>query len=253
MQLEVQSTGESYQLTAAVLVYTNSTTRHAFATKHAVRLDQGRPSIAPGTPLDSRDYDRLVQALAPSAQPRMVWSDPRVLAHGFGRLLWWSPPMQRSLFFRKSAHHPHSFDGCGRCSCPGLVFLADGRDLFVYAFKGTTTPTRATRLYQAPFFNVWSRGQVCCGTATVPPEHSADPDAWERMFFGSHFTHPNFTQADRLTVGVAPGVFWQARLAQPEVPFPEQVLFDLQLRLEELTHIDLRARLAALPRATGEF
>ena len=253
MQLEVRSAGDHYELSAAVLVYTHSATRHAFASKHAVAQHDGRPRILPGTPISAQDYQALVQALAPRERPAMQWCDPRVLARGLGRLLWWTPPGQRSLFFRKSAQHPGSFDARGRCHCPGLVFLAAEGQLFVYAFKGAAAPTRDTRLYQAPFFNVWSTGQVCAGNAALPPTDTEDPDAWERMFFQSHFTHPNFSEPDRLTVGVAPARFWQDRLAQPDAPFPEPVLFELGLPVEALMQLDLRARLEALPRANGEF
>lgn len=255
MQLEVHSAGDRYQLTAAVLVYTNSASRSAFATKHPVTELDGRPTIRPGSPLDETDFNSLVQALAPHAQPRMTWCDPRVLARGLGRLLWWSPPMQRSLFFRSSSQHPDSFDGRGRCPCPcpGLVWLATQRELYVYAFQGEGPPQRDTRLHQAPFFNVWSDGQVCTGNAALPPAGTEDPQAWERMFFGSHFTHPNFSQPDRLTVGIRPGPFWRAQLAQPAAHFPEQVLYRLDLTVADLTQTDLRARLDALPRATGEF
>lgn len=254
MKLDVKSFGDSYQLSAAVLIYTNSAARHAFATKHEVQEYAGRPIIRPGSPFTEQDYKVLVQALAPAEQPRMQWHDPRELARGLGRMIWWSPPQKRSLFFKKSTYNPETFDGRGVVACPGLVFMATEREMFVYAFKGADAPTRKTKLYQAPFFNVWSRGKVCVGNADVPKEDRRDdPDAWERMFFGSHFTHPNFTQKDRLTVGVNPAHFWKAQLEKPSDAFPEQVLFDLKLTLDDLMQVDLRARLEAVPRATGEF
>ncbi|MEJ8838149.1 PRTRC system protein B [Ramlibacter sp. AN1133] len=254
MKVDVKSFGDSYELSAAVLIYTNVATRHALATKHDVQEHAGRPTIRPGAPLNEQDYRVLVEALAPAQQPRMQWHDPRVLARGLGRMLWWSPPMKRSFFFRKSQHNPRTFDGRALCPCPGLVFLAAAGELYVYAFKGSAAPTRATRLYQAPFFNVWSRGKVCVGNAGVPPQdRSEDPQAWEQMFFGSHFTHPNFTEPDRLTVGVDPARFWRAQVEKPDAQFPEQVLFDLGLTVEGLIHVDLAARLEAIPRATGEF
>lgn len=254
MKLDVKSEGHGYQLSAAVLIYTNSTARHAFATKHHVEQHAGRPIIRPGSPFTEQDYKVLVQALAPAEQPRMQWHDPRELARGLGRMIWWSPPQKRSLFFKKSAHNAETFDGRGVVPCPGLIFMASERDMYVYAFKGTDAPSRETKLYQAPFFNVWSRGKVCVGNADVPKEdRSDDPDAWERMFFGSHFTHPNFTQNDRLTVGVNPAHFWKAQLKKPSAKFPEQVLFDLGLTVDDLMQVDLRARLEAVPRATGEF
>jgi PRTRC genetic system protein B len=254
MKVEVKSFGDSYELSAAVLIYTNVATRHALATKHEVQEIAGRPSIRPGAPFNEQDYQLLVQALAPAQQPRMLWHEPCVLARGLGRMLWWSPPKKRSLFFRRSAHNPQSFDGRGLCACPGLVFLVAEREMFVYAFKGSTAPTRATRLCQAPFFNVWSRGKVCVGNAAVPPaDRSEDPQAWEQMFFGSHFTHPNFTEPDRLTVGVDPARFWREQVEKPDARFPEPVLFDLPLTVDDLMQLDLADCLEAIPGATGEF
>lgn len=169
-------------------------------------------------------------------------------------MIWWSPPQRRSLFFKKSTHNPETFDGRGVCPCPGLVLMAAERDMYVYAFKGSDAPSRQTKLYQAPFFNVWSRGKVCVGSADAPKDDRRDdPDAWERMFFGSHFTHPNFTQKDRLTVGVNPAHFWKAQVDKPDTEFPEKVLCDLGMTVDDLMQVDLRARLEAVPRATGEF
>ena len=254
MKLDVSNEGESYQLTAAVLVYTNPQQHHAFATKHMVEHFAGRPVIRPGTPFTEEDYKVLVQAMAPAEQPRMQWHDPRLLAKGLGRMIWWQPPQKRSLFFKKSAHNDCTFDGRGICPSPGLVFMATDNDLYVYAFKGAGAPTVATKLYQAPFFNVWSRGQVCVGNAVRPKnERRGNLDAWERMFFGSHFTHPNFTQKDRLTMGAEPTAFWKGQIDKPDSEFPEKVLFDLELKLNDLMQVDFNTRLESIPAAKGEF
>jgi PRTRC genetic system protein B len=254
MKLEVSNEGDSYELTAAVLIYTNKQQHHAFATKHSVEGFAGRPIIRPGTPFTNQDYAALVKALAPADQPKMQWNDPRLLARGLGRMVWWSPPKKRSLFFKKSTYNNNTFDGRGVCACPGLVFMVLERSLYLFAFKGEQAPTKETKLYQAPFFNVWSRGEVCVGNADRPrDDQREDLDAWERMFFGSHFTHPNFAQKDRLTVGVNPIGFWQAQLAKPSATFPEKVLYDLQLTVSDLLSVELQQKLAALPVAQGEF
>ena len=250
----VSNHGEGYQLSAAVLIYTNPGNRHAFATKHEVQLIDGRPTVRPGSPFSEVDYRNLIKAMAPKEQPRMQWQDHRVLAKGLGKILWWEPPTKRSLFFRKSSHNAGTFDGKGLCPCPGLVFMATPRALYVYAFQGEQAPHQRTKLYQAPFFNVWSSGQVCVGNATLPGEElRGDPDAWERMFFGSHFTHPNFTQKDRLTKGVNPTEFWQQMVTQPIDVFPEGVLVEVNLSVEDLMEVDAEHKLHARTRAQGEF
>lgn len=214
----------------------------------------GRPTIRPGSPLTEGDYRNLLAGLAPKEQPGMQWMDPCILAKGMGKMVWWSPPMHRSLFFRESKHNAGTFDGKGSCACPGLVFLSTERALHVYAFKGDQTPGKATALYQAPFFNVWSTGQVCVGNAAVPPEdRRADPTAWEQMFFGSYFTHPNFTEKDRLTRGVNPTAFWAEMVKKPKRSFPEDVLVPLGFKVESLLEVDFLTKQHARPRAQGEF
>lgn len=254
MRVETQSIGEGYRLASAVLIYTNTGAGHAFATKHYVEEVQGRPTIRPGQPFTDVDYMALVQALAPARRPGVRWHDHRVLADGLGRTIWWAPPQRRSLFFKQSKQASGTFDGKGVCPTPGLVFMAVDADLFVYAFKGASIPTPDTKLYQAPFFNVWSRGQVCRGSAVAPKrDGSADLDSWERMFFGSYFTHPNFTEKDRLIVGADPVAFWERQITKPDGAFPEDVLYDLDLTVNDLLQPALSKRLERIPVAKGEF
>lgn len=251
---EVSSHGNGYQLTAAVLVYTDQHKQHAFATKHMVQVLDGRPIVRAGSPFTEEDYRSLIKAMAPREQPRMLWQDHRILARGMGKVIWWEPPMSRSLFFRKSSHNAGTFDGKGSCPCPGLVFMSTSRALYVFAFKGDQPPTQSTKLWQAPFFNVWSSGQVCVGNATAPAEDEiGDPDAWERMFFGSHFTHPNFTEKDRLIRGANPTDFWKKLLDQKPESFPEDVLVPIGVSVQDLLEVDCQAKLHQRPRAQGEF
>ncbi len=251
---EVSNHGDGYQLSAAVLVYTDRAKRHAFATKHEVQMLEGRPTVRPGSPFSEVDYRNLVMAMAPKEQPRMQWQDHRILARGMGKVIWWEPRMSRSLFFRKSSHNAGTFDGKGSCPCPGLVFMSTARALYVFAFKGDQPPTQRTKLWQAPFFNVWSTGQVCVGNAALPGEEQrGDPDAWERMFFGSHFTHPNFTEKDRLIRGANPTEFWKQLLEQKPASFPEDVLAPIGVSVQDLLEVDAESKLHERPRAQGEF
>ncbi len=253
MKLEVVNEGAGYALSGAVLIYTNRDAGHAFATKHEVVELDLRPSIRPGTPFTEEDYRTLVSAMAPKEQPKMQWHNPRVLAKGLGRVVWWTPPQMRSMFFKTSTHIAGTFDAKGVAPNPGLVWMGTQQALYLWAFKGSDAPTPETRLYQAPFFNVWARGQVCIGNAVMPPEDQRDDlDAWERTFFGSRFTHPNFSQADRLTVGVNPIQFWKDQLAKPSRAFPEHVLFELNLNVQDLLDVNLE-RVRAIGSAQGEF
>jgi PRTRC genetic system protein B len=126
--------------------------------------------------------------------------------------------------------------------------------LYVFAVKGSETPSQDTQLYQAPFFNVWSRGQICMGNTDYPREEArANPGAWSKTFFGSHFTHPNFTQKDRLLKGVEPIAFWQKHLVGQANVFPEEVLVELPLKVRDLMAVDYKSQLGGVREAAGEF
>jgi len=255
MNVAVECRGDAYQLSAAVLIYTNQAKGHAFATKHEVLTEAGSAVVRPGSPLTTADYAALVRALAPKEQPKMIWRDSRVLASGLGRLLWWAPAQKRPMFFQKSSTGRGTVEGRGVCPSPALVFMAnvEAAELYVWAIKADQAPQLETQLYQAPFFNVWSTGQVCCGNAVKPAEdQQGDPGAWERMFFGSNFTHPNFSEKNRLLKG-DPNGFWARQLAKPSATFPQQVLVPLSLRVGDLLEVDVFNKLRALPRAQGEF
>lgn len=252
MKFDAHSTGDSYKLTHALLVYRSNESHGAHATKHPVELINGRPTIRPGNPLTEGDYKDLIEGLKPKDRPVVEWNDPSVLAKGMGRLIWWTPPRKRALFFKKSSSSLIPVEGKGNCPTPGLVFMAGPRTLHVFAFKGDTAPTRQTQLFQAPFFNVWSNGQVCVGNATLPDEDQRnDLEAWERFFFGSNFTHPNFREKDRLTLGVEPCSFWKKQLNRPSASFPERVLVDVQKTVNDLLALDFYERPHV--RVQGEF
>jgi PRTRC genetic system protein B len=247
-----------YVLGAAVMLYSKQSDWHdslsAIATVHHVRDINGKPVIGAGRPMTEADYTAMVNVLAPKDRPQMEWLDHSILAKGMGRMIWWTPPMNRPMFFQKSnMFGSTTFTGQGICPLPGMVWLANNRSLYVYAFRGNDRPDKTTRLCQAPLFNVWAKGEVCVGNATLPEDSlKGDPKAWERFLFESHFTHPNFAEADRLTKGVKPAQFWKKLVDKPPEKFPESVLVDLDLKVAELMEPDFKTRVSQM-RAVGEF
>lgn len=99
------------------------------------------------------------------------------------KLVWYRKPEKRMMYFADVLGIPN-----GEMRVPGLVYVADGRTLGVYAFKGSK-PKQV--LYKAPFFNV--DGGVCLGTAKIkkPSESTFESwiDYWENLFWKSEFVH----------------------------------------------------------------
>lgn len=265
MKTEVSVVGSHYQLAAALLIYQRKSADHyvygiernapeAIATVHHVVERAGKPEIGSGRPMSESDYINMVNVLAPGERPQMVWQDPRVLARGLGRLIWWTPPTKRAMFFDVSSHFKDkAFKASGVCPLPGLLWQTDGKSLYVYAFKGSAAPAQNTTLYQAPLFNIWAKGQVCHGSANAPKgDRDMDPDAWERFLFESNFTHPNFSEKDRLIKGHDPHEFWQQMLKTKPDAFPEEALVRLNLKVADLLEPDFKNRISSI-KAAGEF
>lgn len=252
MEFEASIHGDSFNLSSAVLLYSDSNNR-TYATKHVVELMDGRPMIRPGRPLTEGDYKHLVDGLKPAERPTIEWNDPRILAKGLGRTIWWSPPQQRTLFFKESGLASRSFEGKNTCPTPGLVFMVIDGSMYIYALKGAQAPGKTTKLFQAPFFNVWANGKVCDGNAQKPDaDQQVNLDAWERFFFGSNFTHPNFSEKDRLTKRIDPALFWKKQIQSPSPTFPEKVLVDINLTVSDILQIDF-IETANRITARGEF
>lgn len=268
LSFSVQTQQSQMRLTGALLVYTaegheNGLERgvmegrhRAMATVHHVETVDDRPTIMPGRLLSEADLTNLTQGLCNSgttAQTR--WLDTTVLAKGPDRLVWWTPPGQRPMFFEASRHNDRTFTAQGVCPVPGLVWLAKfDAALYVYAVDDALRPTPDTLLCQAPFFNIWGNGQVCMGNVAMPQaQHREDPVAYEDVLFGSRFTHPNFTQPDRLVKGIEPSRFWSRMVARPTRNFPTERLVRVPLKVGELLEPDVVSRVNAWPRPQGQF
>src|SRR3546814_5832372 len=74
-----------------------------------------------------------------------------------------------------------------------MIWKASKKGLWVYTLKGNRRPAVSTRLYHAPFFNVYANSSVCMGTAVFDIEDIAGLESfmeeWQTCFFRSYFSH----------------------------------------------------------------
>ena len=258
--ISIESHGNTAALAAAILIYGQRSGNGygsdvAFSTVHDVaRGPTGRPMVAPGRLIAEADLAALYKGLseAQGAQSGVQWLDSRILATGAGRMIWWSAPTQRPLFFKKSDAMTSTFTASAVCPVPGLVWMLKNTSLYVFAVAGNERPGKETALFQAPFFNVWATGEVCVGSAT-PPSRAAqqDPAAWEGMFFGSNFTQPNINDRNRLVKAASPVAFWKklVNAKQAVEKFPDKALVSLPLKVEDLLAVDGGQKIAPIGRA----
>jgi len=114
---------------------------------------------------------------------------------------------------------------------PALLFRASEGHLAVRALAEIERPTPKTKLFRAPYWNVYESGDVCLGSTKVPREASvASLPRWEQAFFESEFIHANV--AKKLTE--FPGGFvamWKSLIGKKK--FPVEHLADAGETLEK--------------------
>lgn len=227
----------SLQLKGAILVYAGS---DAIATTHDVSMVDGKPIIQPGRLFTHDDLQTLHSGLSKGASKRgAVWVEPTLLAYGDGRTIWYSEPCKRAMFFKTTGSATNAMNCKGMAPVPGLVWMRYREALYVFAVRGSKRPQFDTKLFQAPFFNVYDSGRVCEGT-TIRPGDDAPNIAWENAFFQSRFTHSNVHVKDGLIKGQDPYKFWTEMLRIPAEKFPEKRLVELNITVGSLTEMGLQ-------------
>lgn len=248
-------------LTAAVLiyqenrrsVYSTDSGGMTMATIHGIRLDaQQRPMIEAGRPMTQDDLRKLTTELQ-DGQGRggVRWLDNTMLAMGNDRMIWWTPAQSVPMFFRT-----RTYEDRGICPVPPMVWMwVEGDGLYIYALRDNERPGPQTQLYQAPLMNMWARGKVCVGNAALPPKETRfETAAWHAFMWGSNFTHPNFTEENRLIKGIEPVEFWRKQLKRPSKVFPKNRLVKVAATMADLMVPEVGTYLMKkLGKAKGEF
>lgn len=145
-------------------------------------------------------------------------------------VVWFTPSTVAPLLYHKSLGIPD-----GPAAVPPLIWKAKAGSLSVYACREDERPTMATRLYHAPFFNLYQSGEVCMGTVrvSIPSDCSLERfmSLWQAYFFGSYFAH---LLVDRSPVEGNIVELWQG-LAGSGQPFPLLKLRSCSVTLKQLT------------------
>lgn len=137
---------------------------------------------------------------------------------------WTVPSAKRFLYFSDT------FIGNGEAYVPELLLISKANSLFVFAVKRTK---ESLVLCNAPFPNIYSGGSVCLGSAKVKKDYrtyQSMMDYWDKIFFGSEFTHLNHNGA--LVKGNI-NILWKEAIESGK-PFDEEVLIESKIKLEEL-------------------
>ncbi|HKV78814.1 MAG TPA: PRTRC system protein B [Candidatus Sulfotelmatobacter sp.] len=217
-----------FTLKQAVLVYQEGT--RAFATLHEVKQRPDRASyLCAGQSVTIGFLESLAKSLGASMAAEVL--PDHVLARTPDLIAWWTQAKTRLMFFGDGDTKARNLNG-KMYPHPALVFMIQGRELFVRALAENCRPKSDTYLKNAPYWNTDAQGRVCLGSMRVPGEVSASSlRGWEEAYFASEFTHPS--GAVRLTTH--PGGFlglWLS-LVGGKQRFPLRFLADSRQTLQQ--------------------
>jgi PRTRC genetic system protein B len=188
-------------------------------------------------PLTVREASQLAKALKTAKEEK----EPSLKAEGIlgnrilhfdpqkGKAIWFTKAMQKELYFTESLGIPY-----GRANVPAMLWIANRNSLSLFALGSNRRPTEKTKLYNAPFFNVYEDGNVCMGTVDVRIRKTASLEeftiAWESYFFNSYFSH---LMQDYNPINGNCVSLWQ-ELIETGKSFPTEVLKKTTKKLKNL-------------------
>lgn len=215
----------TYELNQALLIYEahrHGNDQRIAVTQHPVE----KGVILAGQPITREAVESLAASLGRNLAAG--WLPPNLVSVGFGKIAWFHPAARKRIFFKADGR----FDGGPKIDNsqtarvtrlngkvvqhPPLFFLADGRELAVFALLRNERPSATTALYRAPYWNLWQTGRMCAGSRAMPeqPLPGLIPK-YEDGFFNSAFTHTNLTKVCNHAKGHAG--LWEelAKVARP--------------------------------------
>ncbi|KQB43869.1 PRTRC system protein B [Flavobacterium daejeonense] len=178
-------------------------------------------------PLTVREANQLAKALKTAKEEK----EPCLKSEGIisnailhidpvqNKVIWFTKSMQRELCFTENLGIPK-----GLVNVPPMLWIANKNSLSVFALGSNRKPNENTKLYNAPFFNVYENGNVCMGTVDVQIKKIASLEeftiAWETYFFNSYFSH---LMQDYNPINGNCVILWES-LVNTNNAFPKEVL-----------------------------
>lgn len=149
----------------------------------------GKVALTAGTPVSEDVLEKVAKSYIKktAADVKQEGWMPEHLLFGSNKngktvVMWYRPAMVRNLNFSNSVIKTQKTTA----KVPALLFLVISNKLYIYALMTNSRPDHKTKLYKAPFFNIYSDGNVCLGTADVGTKSSSfegEADRFERGFF----------------------------------------------------------------------
>lgn len=241
LKISVDHLQERYDPFMALILYKNTSNHlndyNTYIESHGFLYHKNKFILGPGSPLKESTLTALKEFLAKdSSQTNRNLSFKSIIPKNVLYadntendyvLIWHKKPGREHLYFSEGLNIKN-----GNYPTPGLIFKATQSELSCYAVTDDPV-TIDTQLYYAPYTNIYQSGSVCLGSIKTPKNLKTFDDAiitWERLFFGSYFSH--LAENNSNIRGNLFALF--QTLYEGSEPFPNEVLLPTPKKLKQL-------------------
>lgn len=199
--------------------------------------EQGESIIGAGRLMSKDDVESVLRSMLEMGKRKVSLLPPNVVSISETHIAWTVPAKVRPMLFNITGMPMKKID----VPWPRLLMVANRNGkLAVAALKTNGRVSAKTKLYQAPLMNVYTNGNVCTGSATLPNECGIDQiKAWESVMFDSAFSHVNNPSTlsldgdkDQAVDNKAHYRFWHSLSKNKADKFPNEHLNTLRYSVE---------------------
>lgn len=214
---------EVYKPRHVIVCYSDG--KDSYLELHDYQTAYGKIQMGAGKPLTRSalkkmlslvtSHDKSIQATIKNMLPQnILYIDQRIGKH---IIIWYQPATAQQMHFKSMSIKS------GTSKVPAMIYAVSDDKLYVYALNSGRRPDFKTKLFHAPFFNVYEDGSVCMGNVKKPEgivDIASAMDAWEKAFWCSEFTQHVWGRAYKSLPS-----FWRKRLkAKRKTSFPNKML-----------------------------
>lgn len=174
---------------SVVIIYSSNNGRDYYLEQRSVQSVGGKNVLMAPVPMPEETIKNIARKYVASSSSKIHHATliPEFILHGFSDIgktvvIWYRPAMVRKLNFDSALR----IKGEKMVKVPATLYAIINRELFVFALDNDSRPDAKTKLYNAPFFNIYVDGNVCLGSARLGNKQStfeAEAERFERAFY----------------------------------------------------------------------
>lgn len=174
----------------AVVIYSNKAGSEFYLESREIKNRNGKYEMMAPVALADNVLQQIAKSYMKTNSVDMHFGGiiaPHLL-HGSNKpgqtvVIWYRPAMKKQLNFSASLR----IKGESLVNIPATLYVVINNKLYLFALMTDERPDLKTKIYNAPFFNIYDDGNVCLGTAPVGKQKAATFDGeaqrFERAFY----------------------------------------------------------------------